>query len=451
MADIRAGLFYILILCITTLLVSPPPSNAQTRKAKKPVHHPQVVKNERSLYTSHELAVILHHSAKQALPPDPTNKVADNPDAASFGQLLFFESRFSANGKISCATCHQPEHAYTDRRALSKGLAVGSRNTPTVINAAFNHWFFWDGRSDSLWSQALQPLEKQSECGGDRLHIIHVVKNDPVLSKAYKEVFGKFPPLEDSRRFPEHARPDFNPKSPLSRAWTAMTVTDQTTANRIFSNLGKAIEAYERKLIRFDSPFDRYVEGLRTKSKTARHAISPAAKRGLKLFIGKAKCELCHSGPNFTDGQFHNLGLPVRPGKKEDEGRAAGLRAVIRDPFNGMGRFSDDKNRESGDRFNFLPTPESQLGAFKTPSLRNVAVTPPYMHDGRFPTLRHVLNFYALGEEAEHGRLVGEREKTVDLIPHLTFRQRQDLISFLLTLTSKPLPTRLTEAPAIQH
>jgi cytochrome c peroxidase len=260
-------------------------------------------------------------------------------------------------------------------------------------------------------------------------------------------VFGNIPALSDTKRFPQHARPDHDPNVPVAQAWAAMTVPDQTTINRIFSNLGKAIEAYERQLISYRSAFDRYAAGLKAGSRKYQNAISPAAKRGLKLFVGKAKCELCHSGPNFTDGQFHNLGLPLLAGEKEDSGRAGGLRAVIFNPFNGKGRFSDVENRESGDRFSSLPSPESQLGAFKTPSLRNVALTAPYMHDGRFPELWRVLIFYARGKAAIPGPLVGKRDETLNMIPHLTIRQRKDIISFLLTLTSKPLPARLRRAP----
>jgi cytochrome c peroxidase len=435
------------ILLVAAFAISAQAGDGYVRIAKRTAHRFSIHQDDRALYSQDELAAIFRHAARNPLPPDPTNKVADNPRAAVLGRLLFFSRRFSANHKISCSTCHQPAHAYTDRRALPMGIAVDTRNTPTILNTAFNQWFFWDGRSDSLWSQALQPLENPSEYRGDRLHIVRVVKDDPILRKAYREVFGRLPVLSDYKRFPRHARPDANPDLAVARAWAGMTVMDQTTVNRIFSNLGKAIEAYERKLVAYNSPFDRYAAGLKAKNRALENAISPAAKRGLKLFTGKAKCELCHSGPNFTDGQFHNLGLPLRAGQRADPGREDGIRAVVRDPFNAKGRYSDDENRESGERFAFLPTPESQLGAFKTPSLRNVAMTAPYMHDGRFPSLRHVLAFYAEGEAASHGRLIGEREKTADLIPHLSDRQKTDLISFLLTLTGGPLPAKLRQAP----
>jgi cytochrome c peroxidase len=197
------------------------------------------------------------------------------------------------------------------------------------------------------------------------------------------------------------------------------------------------------------APFDRYVAGLRSHDPTLRHAISPPARRGLKLFVGAGRCELCHSGPAFTDGQFHNLGLPLLPGQAADPGRAAGIRLLQGDPFNGIGHFSDaSATSDAKSRLSFLPDPASQLGAFKTPTLGNVALTAPYMHDGRFTTLKQVLDFYGRGKLASRGQLVGVRERTVDLIPHLTGSQQADLAGFLRTLTSPPLPAALPHAPA---
>jgi cytochrome c peroxidase len=178
-------------------------------------------------------------------------------------------------------------------------------------------------------------------------------------------------------------------------------------------------------------------------------AISPAAKRGLELFVGAGRCELCHSGPAFTDGQFHNLGLPLLPGHAADPGRAEGIRRLHSDPFNGVGHFSDASGTsDTKNRLSFLPDPASQLGAFKTPTLRNVALTAPYMHDGRFTTLKKVLDFYGQDKLTNRDHLVGVRERTVDLVPHLTGSQQADLMEFLRTLTSPPLPSALTHAPA---
>jgi cytochrome c peroxidase len=401
-------------------------------------------------YTAAELSAIYGHSPLRRLPPDPTNRVAEDPDAAALGQYLFFDSRFSANGRISCATCHKPALAFTDGRALPRGIAVGTRNAPTVLDVAFNQWFFLDGRTDSLWSQAIQPFENAAEFGGDRLQMVLTTIQDPSLRIAYQRVFGSLPALTADRpAVVRHARPDADPQSPAARAWRDMAPTDRRAVNEVFSNLGKAIEAYERRLLCGPAAFDRYVAGLRNHDPTLRQAISPAAQRGLKLFVGVGRCELCHSGPAFTDGQFHNLGLPLLPGQAADPGRAAGIRLLQGDPFNGIGHFSDASAAgEAQSRLSFLPDPASQLGAFKTPTLRNVALTAPYMHDGRFTTLKQVLDFYGQNKMANRGDTVGVREKTVDLIPNLTGAEQADLVAFLRTLTSPPLPAALTHAPA---
>lgn len=398
------------------------------------------VNDDRSLFTQAELAAIFRHSPMPPVPADRTDKVADDPKAARFGQFLFFDKKFSANGEVSCETCHQPARAFTDGRRLAKGLAIGTRHSPSILGAAYNQWYFWDGRTDSQWSQALQPFENPREIGTDRLHVVHVVRDDVALRRAYEKIFGSLPPLGNLARFPLHARPG-------TKAWVGMTAADRFAVDRAYSNLGKSIEAYERKLIVGNSAFDRYVAALKAANIVGEAVISPAAKRGLKLFVGAGNCELCHSGPDFTDGQFHNLGLPLLASEVPDTGRAEGIRLVRSDPFNGAGAFSDDPRGVAKDRLAFLPAPQTQIGAFKTPSLRNVARIAPHLHDGRFRSLAQVMNFYAKGKAASRGRLVGAREQTVDLIPHLTGRQQSDLIAFLKTLNDPPLPANVVRQP----
>ncbi len=369
-------------------------------------------------YTAGELAAIYALSPLGAPPPDATDGVAENPAAARLGQYLFFYPRFSANGAISCSSCHQPARAFTDGRALAKGLALGTRNAPTLLTVAYQHWFFWDGRVDSLWSQPLQVFENPTEMGSDRLRVARAVYADRPLRRAYERLFGPLPRLED-----------------------------RAAANRVVSNLGKAIEAYERRLVSRGSAFDRYVAALRNGRATGQAAFSPAARRGLRLFVGDAHCNLCHSGPAFSDGEFHNLGLPAKANEQPDSGRAAGIREVKVSPFNGAGAFSDDPNGSAKQRLEFLPHPDAGLGKFKTPTLRNVALTGPYMHDGRFTTLQQVLKFYADGKAASRGHVVGQREGTLDLIPQLTPAQISDLVAFLESLTGAPLPPALIRQP----
>ena len=405
--------------------------------------------DDRSLYTPAELAAIYHMSPLPKVPPDRTDRVADDPQAARLGQFLFFDPRLSGNGRISCASCHQPSHGFADARPVAQGLARGTRNTPTVLDAAFNRWYFWDGRADSLWSQALQPLENPHEAGGDRLHIAHVIDRDPALRHAYQQVFGRLPALTERTRFPEHGRPVPNDTTaPMAQAWRGMTAADRQAVNRVFSNVGKAIEAYERRLVRGHSPFDVYVRGLKTDDPRDQAAISEQAKQGLGLFVGAAHCDLCHSGPELSDGEFHNLGLPLAPNAPADQGREAGIHAVLADVFNGIGPYSDQPNGAARKKLRLLPDPATMLGSFKTPSLRNVALTAPYMHAGQFPTLRAVVQFYGGGKNTVHGRLVGTRDPTVNVIPPLTPVQITDMVAFLRTLTGAPLPHALTQRPA---
>ena len=375
--------------------------------------------DDRTLYTGDEFFAIVRHSPMPPVPPDPTDRVAGDPRAAKFGQYLFFDRRFSSNGQISCATCHVPSRAFTDGRSVAEALGTGTRHTPTLLGAAYNQWYFWDGRTDSQWSQALHPFENPLEMGTTRRHVVDVVLNDPSTRRAYEQIFGAPPKL-----------------------------TTAHGIDRVYSNLGKAIEAYERKLIVGTSPFDRYVAALRAGDAKGESVISPAAKRGLKLFAGRANCELCHSGADFTDGQFHNIGLPLDHGEIADRGRADGIRQVLADRFDGTGPFSDARHGTARDRLAFLPQAATQVGAFKTPSLRNIARIAPYMHDGRFTNLSQVLDFYARGADAGHGQLVGKREETLSLIPHLSAAQKSDLIAFLRTLDDAPLPAELTHAPA---
>ena len=140
-------------------------------------------------------------------PADPTNGVADDPAAAALGQWLYFDERFSSNGAISCASCHDPARGYGDSSQLADGVDAGTRHAPTVLNSAYQRWFFWDGRCDTLWCQAAQPLESDHEHGGDRLMFAHLVAGDADLSSAYEALFGALPDLSDAARFPEHAKP----------------------------------------------------------------------------------------------------------------------------------------------------------------------------------------------------------------------------------------------------
>jgi cytochrome c peroxidase len=320
-------------------------------------------------------------SAERGPPPDPSNRFADDPRAAALGHALFFDTRLSANGSVSCASCHQPRKGFQDGRPRGQGLGTTPRRTMALVGAAWQTWLFWDGRKDSLWSQALGPIANPREQGLDRRAVARVVAEH--YRGRYEAVFG---PVRG--------------------------------VDRVFANVGKAIEAYERTLRLAPARFDEYVAG-------TTGALSAQEVEGLRLFIGEAHCINCHSGPFFTNGEFHNTGIPQ---SGNDLGRAAGIAELRADEFNCLGRFSDAPAGSCA--VEFLPTASRRLrGAFKPASLRNVTRDAPYMHAGQFRTLDEVLRHYRSAPEARVGRS--------ELHPlHLDDERLDALRAFLGTLES---------------
>jgi len=380
--------------------------------------------------TPEEIAKILEHAPLGPAPESPTNRVADDPAARQLGKRLFFEPRFSADGRISCATCHDSEKGWANGALHGRGLGETERHVPSLWNVAHNRWYFWDGRADTLWMQALQPIEHPDEFGGDRLRCAHVLAADPELAAAYEAVFGPLPDVSDPERFPPHARPvPESPDDPSNRAWVSMSEADRDAVNRVFSNLGKAIEAFERSIRSEESPFDVFAQGLADGDETKLAALSVSARRGLKLFVGKANCILCHSGPHFSDGEFHDLRLPEDRSVAVDTGRFDGVRRLLDDPFNSLGPYSDDPTWR---KTKYLVVRPNAWGQFKTPSLRNVAQTAPYMHTGVFSSLEEVLHFYSTMENAAPR---GHHDEGVLAPLRLTEQEQRDLIAFLESLT----------------
>ena len=393
-------------------------------------------------FSAEELKEILSLSPIPKAPENPTNQYADSPAAAELGQQLFFETRLSKNGEVSCATCHQPEQDWTDGRSLSKGLVEVSRNAPTLFNLAHSRWQFWDGRKDTLWSQSLGPIENEKEMGGSRTQAYLLIAESPELAQAYRKVFGDIPKLSTTDP-PRSAQPLPNtPDHPMNQAWEQLSSRDQDLINRVFTNLGKAIEAYERKLVSENSRFDQFVAALNSAPGTAEEILSASEVRGLQLFVGKGQCTFCHSGPLFTDLEFHNIGLDRGDGEL-DTGRFAGVEQVKTDPFNGLGPYSDDTSLEANKSLFYLAQKPNNLGEFKTPTLRNISNTAPYMHDGRFATLAEVVEFYSLLHQQP---ALGHREETLQPLK-LSETDLQDLVAFLGTLEGAPLPAALKTAP----
>jgi len=376
-------------------------------------------------------------------PADPTNAVADDPAAALLGQGLFYDGRLSSTGDISCSTCHMAERGWSDGRQRAFGVAATARHAPTLWNVAYNRWFFWDGRKDSLWSQALAPLEDVREHAISRLEVAHLLADDERYAGAYEQLFGPLPKLSDSARFPAAGRPVADaPDDPDAVAWASMSEDDRQLVDEVFANAGKAIAAFVRRIVTRRAPFDVFVEGLRDGDASKLAAIGPAAQRGFSLFLGKGQCFVCHDGPNFTDLEFHSNRVPTAD--FSDGGRAVGIQTLLADPFNLASRFADDGGRTGRTRLSIAPRGLHYPGEFKTPTLRNVATTAPYMHDGQFASLAEVIAFYSTLENASPPDPTGER---LILPRDLTPDEQADLVAFLESLTDDSLPTRFGAAP----
>ena len=395
-----------------------------------------------------ERRVLLELSPLPEPPADPTNAVYENAAAARLGQALFFDTRLSANGAVACATCHVPAKSWTDGKVLGSGLSGLSRHTMTLWNVAYNRWFFWDGRKDTLWSQALGPLEDGREHGTSRLAILHLLADDPGYARAWREVFGELPDVSDERRFPRAGRPvPGEPEHPHALAWATMSAEDQASVSRVFARVGKAIAAFERRIVSRGAPFDRFVAGLKSGDAAELAALDASAQRGARLFAGKARCFVCHDGPNFTDLEFHDNRTPVGE-EGADPGRKLGIRRLRADPFNSLGTEADDGGATGRVKLGYLfDDSHGNTKLFKTPTLRNVARTPPYMHEGQFASLTAVVHFYST---LEHASPEGPNERIVQPLG-LAPEEEADLVAFLESLSDENLPAELEGPPSTPY
>jgi cytochrome c peroxidase len=255
---------------------------------------------------------------------------------------------------------------------LGKGMGTTNRRTMPVAGAAYSPFLFWDGRKDSLWAQALGPLESAVEHGGSREQYGRTVAEH--YRDEYEHVFGPLPDLGN-----------------------------RDSMTRVFVNIGKSIEAYERRLRFRPSRFDRFVSEWRKTGVMPADILDKEEIAGLRLFVGKAGCAECHSGPLLTNNEFHNTGVPARSALPADRGRAVGRAAVKSDEFNCLSRWSDAARWQCFNLY-LLPAPSAETeNRFKVPSLRNVAERAPYMHAGQFSTLTEVLEHYNRAPAASPG------------------------------------------------
>ncbi|MEL0584996.1 MAG: cytochrome c peroxidase [Candidatus Thiodiazotropha sp. (ex. Lucinoma kazani)] len=347
-------------------------------------------------------------SGTLGLPPVPIPK--DNlqtDEKIRLGDRLFHDVRFSADGKVNCATCHEKSKGFTDNLKVSKGFnnLTGTRNAPTVINSAFYTSLFWDGREPDLEGQSKQPFINPVEGGlHDHTPIIEVIRNDQEYLKGFKTVFD-------------------------------IEATDIT-----IDHVAKAIASFERTVISGDSPFDQYLYA------GDRSAMTESQVRGLAVFRNKGRCVSCHTIEQtqalFTDNRFHNIGIGFKAiqgkealtakemVKKKQRGADVDVTVLTQLNMSELGRFAVSEN-------------VTEVGAFKTPTLRNIDITQPYMHDGSLETLEDVVDFYNNGGRVAVSDTLSDFQSGGIRPLDLNDQEKNDLVAFMKALTS---PEYMTQA-----
>jgi cytochrome c peroxidase len=333
---------------------------------------------------------------------DPSNRVSGRIEAVAFGERLFHEPRLSGTGTVHCASCHVPGREWQDGRPRGRGLVEVDRNTQGLMNVRFQRWFGWDGAGDSLWAQSLRPLLDEREMASSAGHVARLLREDPSYRRGYERVFERPPPADDQA---------------------------------LLADAGKALAAFQETLVTGRTPFDEFRDSLERNDSEGMQRYPAAAKRGLRIFVGKGNCSVCHFGPQFTNGEFADTGVPFfKPrGAKAgvDAGRHQGIRRLKENAFNLLGRFNDDPARATATGTRHVELQHRNFGEFRVPGLRNVARTAPYMHNGSLATLRDVALFYSnLNEE----RLHADGEKILRPL-RLSDGEVDDLLAFLATLT----------------
>ena len=334
----------------------------------------------------------------------------DNPITAAkveLGRKLFFDPRLSADASISCATCHDPARAFTDGKTVAEGIRgrMGHRNSPTLLNAMFNASQFWDGRAGSLEEQARMPLTNPDEMGNEsNEQVIARLAAIPEYEKGFREAFGSAPSID---------------------------------------SFSKAIASFERSLVSGNSPLDRYLAG-------DVNALSDSARNGLMLFRSKARCGVCHSFnqafaafatfPFLTDMNYRNTGVAAKNTEFDSLSRLAMTASRDETGSAAAGLSKRERGSELG-RF-LVSGNVLDIGAFRTPSLRNVGLTAPYFHDGSVATLAEVVKFYVKGGIANP-----TRDWQLEPIA-LDESEQRDIVEFLKSLTSED--KHITQATALK-
>ena len=338
---------------------------------------------------------------------DPSNRLSGRPEAIRLGAVLFGDTRLSGNGAISCQSCHQPQHGWSEAKARSEGLQRLDRNAPGLLNARLQRWFGWDGANDSLWAASIRPILAHTEMGGSAAATAQLLRHDPPLACLAR-----------------HADP----------AAAAMEDAD------LLVMAAKAMAAFQETLVSPRTAFDDFRDALAASDHIAMRRYPAGAQRGLALFTGRGQCGTCHNGPNFSNGEFHDTGLPFfigdagrPPGtpRRVDPGRHGGIAQVKVNPFNLLGRYNDDPSSPAAIPVRHVVQLHRNWGEFKVPGLRNLSATAPYMHDGSKVDLRAVIRHYS---DLDEDRLHADGEAILKPL-NLGDAEMADLLAFLESLS----------------
>jgi cytochrome c peroxidase len=335
-------------------------------------------------------AIAAHGPWPPPPPADASNRWQGDPAAVALGRRLFADPALSASGRVACASCHLPGLAFQDGRRVAQGQGTGLRNTPGLLDVAGQRWFGWGGSSDSLWAASLRALLDPAEMGGDPAALQRALAREPALAAE---------PEGDLR---------------LVRA-------------------AKALAAFQATLVSPRTAFDDFRDALVRGDDAAAARYPLPAQRGLRLFVGRGRCQLCHAGPRFSHGEFADIGVPFFVPGGVDAGRHAGLQALRGSRFNRLGPFAD---RSGGDDPAAVATrhvvvEHRHFGEFRVPGLRGLRQTAPYFHAGSAATLADVVQHYsALDPE----RLHADGERILQPL-RLTPAEAADLLAFLETLS----------------
>lgn len=344
-------------------------------------------------------AVLRHGPWPPAFAADPSNRASGNREAIALGERLFFETRLARDARFSCASCHLPQRDWQDGRALAQGVREADRNTPSLHNVRVNRWFGWDGAGDSLWAQSLRPIRDPREMGGSAQRVATLLREDADYACRVRQAFG----------VPEHP-------------------TDEA----LLVAAGKALAAFQETLVSGRNAFDDFRDALARGDRAAAARYPLAAQRGLRTFVGKGRCAVCHLGPAFTNGEFHDVGVRFFvAGGGVDPGRHGGIRRLRESRFNLLGRYSDDATGSAATKTRHVALAHRNFGEFRVPGLRNVARTAPYMHNGSLATLADVVRHYS---ELDLDRLHAEGESLLRPL-RLTREESADLVAFLESLS----------------